>query len=70
MSLLSYKAEFHIINSLQSKILILHYHLFEIYFGEHGTLFSLNDINHINLTYILKDNKNKKVTNIKAENVT
>ena len=35
-----------------------------------GTLFSLNDINHINLTYILKDNKDKKVTNIKAENVT
>ena len=27
----------------------------EIYFGGHCTLISLNDINHINLIYILKD---------------
>ena len=29
------------------KSLFLHNYLFEIYFGEHGTLFSLNDTNHL-----------------------
>ena len=43
------------INSLSEKVFDTSQLFIEIYFGGHCTLFSLNDINHINLIYILKD---------------
>ena len=47
--------KFNMINSLSEKVFDTSQLFIEIYFGGHCTLISLNDINHINLIYILKD---------------